>query len=183
MKVQNTGEAAWRALAIAHNAFVRKFVDVETTFPHYEVTGITTGDFSAPVMTALQITSSGTTTLAAVKTMANEARVVLLAHFADANGHIAADTVNAALIDLDALDELVTASTQDETDTFVNALITAYEAHRILTTKHSHADSTNLITATSAVDLASSKLAVADAKAMTNAHINLSWTTPSIELV
>lgn len=183
MKVQNTSEAAWRALAIAHNAFVRQFVDTETTFPHYEVTGITTGDFSAPVMTALLITSTSTATLAAVKIMANEARVVLLAHLGDANGHKLADATNIALIDLDALDDLTSTSTQDETDTFINALMTAYEAHRILTTVHSHADSTNLITATSAVDLASSKLAIADVKAMVNAHNNLSWTTPSIELV
>lgn len=183
MKVQNTGEAAWRALTIAHNAFLRKFVDTETTFPHYEVTGITTGDFSAPVTTALLIASSGTTTLAAVKTMANEARTVLVAHLGDTNAHIAADTVNAALIAVTLYADLTTTSTQDETDTFVNALVTAYEAHRILTTKHSHADTTNLITATSAIDLASSKLAVADVKAQVNAHINLSWSTPSIELV
>ncbi len=183
MKVQNTGEAAWRALAIAHNAFLREFVDTETTYPHYEVTGITTGDFSAPVMTALLVTASSTATLADVKIMANECRTVLLAQFNDTNAHIAADAVNAALIATTLYADLDDDSTQGDTDTFINALMTAYEAHRILTTKHSHADTTNLITATSSVDLASSKLAIADVKAMANAHNNLSWTTPSIELV
>lgn len=183
MKVQDTSEARSYALVAALNSLIRKVVDNETTYPHYEVTGTTSGDFRHPTTAAFLVTSSSTADLAAVKTMANECRKVLLAHFNDANAHKVADTTNAALITTTVLAELVTADSQATTDTFINTLVTAYEAHRTQSGVHSHDDSTNLITATSAIDLPSSKLRVADVKTQTNAHINLSWATPSVELV
>ncbi len=91
--------------------------------------------------------------------------------------------MSAALISTTTIALLTSASTQGQADTLLTALSTAYEAHRVLTTKHSHADTTNIYTAGGAVDLASSKLAVADIKAQVNAHILLAWPTPSIELV
>lgn len=183
MKVQNTAEARSRASVVALNALIRQIVDAESTYPHYEATGVTVGDFSNPSVTTLQVVSSSTADLAAVKTMANECQKVLYAHFTDANAHKLADSTNAALIAVTTLVPLVTADSQGTTDTFINTLVTAYGAHRTQSGIHSHDDSTNLITASTAVDLASSKLVVADVKAQTNAHISLSWPTPSIELV
>jgi len=183
VKIQDQGEARSYALVAAVNALIRKLVDEETTFPHYEISGVTVGDYRYPVTTAKLVTLSSTADLPAVKAMANEARTVLVYHLTDANAHKLADTTRLALINTTTLAELVTADSQATTDTFINALSAAYEAHRIDTDLHSHADSTNLYTASSAVDLASSKLAIGDVKAQTNAHIQLSWTTPSIELV
>lgn len=183
MKIQDTGEARSYALVTAINALVRKLVDDETTYPHYEKSGVTVGDFRNPSVTTMLIALSSTANLAAVKAMANEARKVLLYHFRDTNAHKVADATNIALIDDDALTDLVTADSQATTDTYINALSTAYEAHRTQSGVHSHSDTTNLYTAPSATDLASSKVAIADVKTQVNAHINLSWTTPSIELV
>lgn len=183
MKVQDTGEARSYAMVAALNALIRSMVDNDTTYPHYEVTGVPAGDYRNPSTTALLVALTSTADLAAVKAMANEARKVLYAHFTDANAHDAADTTNAALIVSTTLAELVAADSQATTNTFVNALSTAYEAHRTQAGVHSHNDTTNLYTAASATDLASSKLAIADVKAQTNAHVQLAWPTPSIELV
>lgn len=183
MKVQDSGEARSFGLAIALNALIRKLVDAETTYPHYEVTGVTSGDFRAPSVAALQVVSTSTADLAHVKLMANECRNVLYAHLIDSNAHKLVDSVNAALVSIAALPDLVTADTQGTVDTYLTTMTAAYEAHRTQSGVHSHDDSTNLITASGAVDLASSKLLVADDKAKINAHINLSWPTPSIELV
>lgn len=183
MKVQDTGEARSYAMVAALNALIRKIVDSDATYPHYDVTGVPAGSYRSPSATALQVVATSTVDLAHVKTMANECRQVLYAHMTDSNAHKVADATNAALITIVALPDLVTADTQGTTDTYLTTLTAAYEAHRTQSGVHSHNDTTNLITATGAVDLASSKLLVADDKAQINAHINLSWSTPSVELV
>lgn len=176
MKVINTVEARSIANSVALIAFIRQYVDNDTTLAHYEKSGTTIGDYTQPSISALQLSyATPPADLAAVKAAANAARAILYAHFTDANAHKASDTTNAALISTTTLAELVTADSQGTTNTFLNALETAYAAHRTQANIHSHNDTTNLITAADATDLASSKTLATDVKTQTNAHINLSY--------
>jgi hypothetical protein len=183
VKVQDTGEARSYALVSALNAMVRAYVDNDTTLAHYEKTSTPAGDYRNPSISALLMTfSTPPADLAAARTAANEARRVLYAHMVDANAHKAADTVNAALISTTALAELTSSSSQGDTNTFINTLKTAYQAHRTQANIHSHNDTTNVITDADATDLATSKTLVAGVKTQGNAHVNLSYSGVSVEL-
>lgn len=167
-------------VATAFNAFMRKFVESETSFPHYDITSTPSGSFDAPVSTALGVVNSSTADLSAVILMAEEMRSVMLKHFADALAHKAADTTDAALL---ALGTVPTATDQTSVNLLLNALATAYAAHRVSTSYHLGVDATNVVTALSATDLASSKTLAADIRTQIIAHILFGWTTPSLNLV
>jgi len=164
----------------AFNQFVRSYVDLNTTYSHYDISSTPGGNYTAPTSTALSVANTGTADLAAVIVMAEAARRVLLVHFADAVAHKISDAVNIALI---TVATVPTATDQGTANTLLNALSTAFTAHEALTTVHSHADSTNAITAVTATTLANSKLLAADIRVQTNAHILLAWPSPSIYLV
>jgi len=167
-------------VALALNAFVRAFVDNETTLAHYDITSTAGGDYTAPTSSPLQVVSSSTADLAHVITMAEEIRAVLVVHLSDAIAHKVADTTNLALITLTAVP---TATDQATVNTLLNAISTALTAHDSQSGVHAHNDGTNLITAPAATNLATSKALAADARAQTNAHITTAWPSPFLNLV
>ena len=159
LTVRRLPNALTFALASAFNSFIRKFVELETTFAHYDVTSDAGGDYQTPTSTTLGVVASSTATLGAVIIMAEEMRTVLLRHFTDAVAHGESDATNEALI---TVATVPTATTQGTVNTLLNALSTAFTAHESETDVHPHDDATNLITAPAATNLATSQTLAAD---------------------
>ncbi len=171
-------------LAKAFNLYVRAEVDNKTTYPHYDITSTYGGDYQTPSSTALSVVNSSTLTLTAVQTMAEEIRSVMLVHLADVIAHKASDSADLSDISYDTLAELVPGtSSQSDTNDLLNALKLAFNTHGASTVFHSHADSTNVIAAADATDLASSKVLAAAARTAVNAHILFAWPSPSLAIV
>ena len=167
-------------VATAFNAFMRQFVAAETSYPHYDITSRPSGAYDAPASSPLSIVNSSTADLAAVILMAEEMRLVMLAHFADVLAHKVSDTVDIALI---AVATVPAATDQGTVNTLLNALSTAYTAHIGSTSYHLGADATNVISAPAATDLASSKVLAADIRTQIIAHVIFAWPTPSLNLI
>lgn len=180
LTIRNLTGALAVGVAVAFNAFKRKFVELETTFPHFDITSTPSGSESAPDSDPLQVTLSSTADLAAVIAMAEEERDVWLAHMRDEHAHTEADDTNIA-----TLVAIATATDQTTVNTLLNAIKAVQLAHLADTTLHAggREDETNVITAADASNLGTSQTLVADAKAQINAHITFGWASPSINIV
>ena len=185
--VRKEPDAIAFGLALAHNLEVRDRVGNETTNPHADVTSAQGGSYTAPSVTALQITGS-TTDLDAVCALANNARWVLLTHFADGGtatnayggAHKAPDTVNAALI---ALSLVPKATDQTTANALLNAEKAVLNAHMSQAGVHFTNDGVNSVGALDADDLASSKTLAAQIKSVCNAHMAFASATQTLTLV
>ncbi len=165
-----------RALVSGYNA-LRGSAAVAGSFYHKDVTSnATTGDFNTPATTArVAVSTSPTTTLAMVVTLANELQVVYNASLLDDVAHKVADVTNASTA------PQAVATDQTAVNTLLNDIQTKFNLHCVSTTYHYTADTIDSTTAASS--LATSK-ALADAlKTKINAHINSSPAGSAVVLI
>lgn len=175
------------AMVLAHNLEVRERVNTAATYPHADITSVTSADYKRPNPTTLAIVGV-TTALSDVIALAENARAVLRTHFDDAGSasnlwggaHKTADATNKALLTLLAAP---LATNQATVNVVLNAEKAAINAHVGQATVHFTNDGVNSIVAADATDLASSKVLAAAIKSVGNAHIIFAGTTQTINLV
>lgn len=96
---------------------------------------------------------------------ATEARADALAHFANVVAHDASDTAAIAIIALGV------PTTNAQAWALLNQIATAYASHRVNTSAHNSADSTNIVTAPTATSGQTGITLFVDYKAKYNAHL------------
>lgn len=111
-------------------------------------------------------------TLATVLTLSRDIYYVYLFHLADTVAHKVADAPPALVVPVD----------QTTANTFLNAVKADYNTHRASTTYHYTADSTNVVTAAAATNLATSIDLANDIKAQLIAHLAAGATTQALRL-
>ncbi len=163
------------ALVAAHNARSRDTAENLETYPHADVSSLTSGDTSAPVTTADADATSTATNLGTVKLRANRLKALLNRHFADDLAHKEADEDNVI--------ESPDATDQGTANTLLNEIKAALIAHEADTDFHYTADTTNAVTAVDADGLSNSELLANDLHAQVNAHVAFGPPTPMINLV
>ncbi|MHC4648425.1 MAG: hypothetical protein ACYTBJ_23445, partial [Planctomycetota bacterium] len=96
-RTRETPDAMIWALATAWNA--KQVAQVSTNF-HFDATQLTTGDYKAPVVTAVTVAAANATDTATAVTLVNEIKADLNIHYADTTVHDTA--VSAAITTADA---------------------------------------------------------------------------------
>src|SRR5580693_6104961 len=104
IKARKVPDALLPALIVAHNLEVRERVQSATTYPHYDVTSVTGGNYTAPTTTPLLVVGTAVD-LPSTIAVAESARRVLTKHMSEAGSitnlwggpHKAADLVNPIL--------------------------------------------------------------------------------------
>lgn len=138
--------------------------------------GATTGDFSAPAVSALAIAAADATNTATGLTLVNELQTKLLVHFADAVAHKAADTTNSGALAAGAV------ATNDATTVTLAGLIkTAFNAHNSSTVFHYTADTND--DSTTITDAATARTSINAVKAALNLHLASTPAGDAINLV
>lgn len=180
MSLSISHQAILYALLKAHNDERKEEVEDDSTYPHYDKSGLTSGDYTCPTVTPYAVTSAIPTTLATVITRAEDIRSILLAHMGDAFGssaeplkagaHRAADATNIALITTATIPLLTATSSQSAANALLNACNAAC-AHFLSTAAHPVADDTNAISAADASDLATSITLATELGTDITAHI------------
>jgi hypothetical protein len=179
---RKTTDALTIALVAAHNLGVRARIGSLTTYPHADATSTFSGNYQAPVITAMQVTGTAVD-LPSTITVAEQVRTILLAHFADAGtaqnlwggAHKAADATNVAGISYTTIPKISSSTgTLAQVETLLNALKTACNAHVGQSGVHFTNDGTNSVSASNATDLPSSETLASGSgglKAFVNAHV------------
>lgn len=177
-------------LVQAHNLSVRAFV-ATTTNPHADITSTQSGSYTAPVLTQLAVAATASS-LATSITAAEQIRVILLAHFADAGSsanlyggaHKAADATNTALISYTTIPQLTSSATLAQVEALLNACKTAVNAHVGQSGVHFTNDGTNSVTAANATDQTTSNTLATGSgglKAFIVAHLAAASTSVTIQ--
>jgi hypothetical protein len=176
LSVRKTTDTVLFALVASFNALKRELAAQLTTMPHADVSSkASTGDYHAPVAGAADIDGSAAATdLASTIARANSLKAVYNRTIADADAHKAADAGIVAVADTTDL---------ASAETLLNAIKTAYAAHRVSTAFHFTADDVNAVAAPDASDLASAEALANDLHAQINAHIQAGFAAPSIKLI
>jgi hypothetical protein len=105
LQIRRSGDPLAEQMANAYNLFKREVTESLATYPHADITSLTTGDQRPPgMLTATQLSIAGTTTnLALVLALAESARFVMLTHYDDDVAHKAVDAANGDAISYAAL--------------------------------------------------------------------------------
>jgi len=180
IQVRKGSAAVEAALVSQFNALRASIAGDLTTEPHADVTSTTGGDFSAPAATAFTVPTTTVDTLAKTIVRANLLSQYMLVHFADAVAHQAVDDTNDATIDLT---ELASTATQNQTNTRLNLIQTAYNAHLTQSGVHFTNDTTNDDSTTAASDAPTSQALATALTSAFNAHIQAALGGSSLELV
>ncbi len=172
---RHSDSSVFTALVKAHNDSWRAYTEVETTFPHADITSQTTGDWRYPVDAPLQVTAATATNLATVILSANNSRQVTIMHFADALAHRNADTTNALTAPV--------ATDQTTANTLLNQIKAKCNLHVSQATTHWTDDATNSITAPNATDLGTSQTLADAIKVFLNAHVIFAGETKLVKVI
>jgi len=124
------------ALVAAHNLAQEAAV---ASYYHADTTQVSSGHYTAPVVTADTINSANATNLATSITLANDCKHTINRHFADTLAHDSA--VSAQITTADALTTLA------QVEALAIAIKAAYNTHLSETDVHFTNDSTNTISA------------------------------------
>ncbi len=191
LKVRKMPDEMLFSLVVAFNLLIRWVTKRLTTMPHADVTSTRGGGYTAPTAAALHVTATNATTLLTGITLAENIRLVLLAHLADGGtavnayggAHDTPDTVNAALIAYGTIAKLTATSSQGDLNTLLNAEKVAVNAHMSQAGVHFTADGVTTIGAADASDLGTSETLANELKTDVNTHIDFAGTAQTIDLV
>ena len=175
------------AVAAALNLQRKAIVDDLTSYPHYDATATTSGYFTQPVASTLQVTAANATTLATSRTLTQNIWLVATTHFADAiassgaNGgaHAAADSTAIASFG----DKIADDAALSDIQTALNAYKAALNVHASQSGVHAHDDSALVISTTDASDQSTANALANAIKSALNTHISAGMAGPSIKIV
>lgn len=160
--IRNTMDAIVRAMVAQHNAKQEASV---ASFFHADITQITTGDYTAPVVandvpaTTIGVAPTDSTTVIA---FTNSLKKLVNRHFADTRAHNSA--VSAAIATADGTD--ITSAC-----TLATAIKTAYGTHLSASNVHFTNDGTNTIAAATATDSATAITLLTELRTDIGAHM------------
>lgn len=165
-------DAVCRACAQQYNALHEATISTSTDGYHRDISGVVdTGDsFSNPISKSLQVTAASATTLPTVLLSALNIQAVLHMHFADAEAHLKADSVNVGL-DGYAIDNTSATTQQSSANLMLNAAKVVLNAHLTQSGVHRKSDTANSVATTDASNLATSETLANALKSAINAHI------------
>ena len=166
----------------------RKAIDDDLpTYPHYDKTATTSGPFTLPVASTLQVTAADASSLATSRTLTQNIWLVATTHFADAiadsgaNGgaHADADDTAIASFGSNIADTAVLATIYGA----LNAYKAALNIHASQAGVHAHDDASLVIATADANDQSSTNTLANAIKAALNTHISAAMAGPSIKIV
>ena len=173
INVRNAANAILPNLVAQFNKFKRVYTESETTYPHADITSVTSGAQSALVSTPAIMSSATASDLPTVIVRANEAKAVMNVHLVDALAHKAADTVIATA---DATD-------QATANTLLNAIKAKLNTHDASTAAHFTADATNTVSSPDATNLGTSITLANELFTDINAHIQFAIDVDTLNIV
>jgi hypothetical protein len=175
------------AAAAALNLQRKAIVDALTSYPHYDATATTSGHFTLPVASALQVTAADASSLATLRTLARDIWFVATTHFADAIASSGANGGAHAAADDTATTSFGSQTAEDASLSALQTALNAYKAalnvHASQSGVHSHDDSALSISTTDASDQSTANALANAIKSALNTHISAALAGPSIKIV
>lgn len=163
-------DAICRACVQQYNALHAATISASTDGYHRDISGVASGDFSAPSSSNLQVSAATASNLATTTTLALNIQGVLHVHFADDSAHLIADTVNVAL-DGYAVDYTSGTTQLNSVVAMLNAAKVVFNAHLSQSGVHLKTDDANSVATSDATDLSSAQTLANAMKTKINAHI------------
>lgn len=175
-------DAALRAVVQQYNALHQATISTSVDGYHRDISGVASGDFSAPGSSNLQVSAASATDLATSLTLVLNIQGVLHDHFADDSAHLKADSVNVAF-DGYAIDNTSGATQLSSAILMANAIKLNYNAHLTQSGVHLKSDTANNVSTSDATDQSSLDTLLNAMKTKVNAHIVSGPTVGRVKLI
>ena len=167
-----------RALVQQYNALHQATIATTVDGYHRDISGVPSGDFSAPSSADLQVSADDATDLASSQALALNLKGVLSVHFADDQAHLIADTVNVTFEG-----DGYVADTLAHAEVLANQMKADFNAHLTQSGVHLNNDMGNTVVSADATDQGSLDTLLNETKVNVNAHILSGPTVGRVKLI